>query len=207
MTSVPFPLFLKLEGRKCLVVGGGAIAEQKLDGLLVSGAKVVVVAPSASERIRELANAGRLQWIARRFTPEDLRETALVIAATGDGEVNEQVYREADAQNILCNAVDEPGRCHFFYPAVVRRGDLQIAISTNGKSPALAQRLKAELENYFDVAYADWLRWLGGVRNLFFRANLAPEKRRRALHQVASRAVYERFRAAKQRRSGEVHHG
>ncbi|HEY3927070.1 MAG TPA: bifunctional precorrin-2 dehydrogenase/sirohydrochlorin ferrochelatase [Candidatus Koribacter sp.] len=189
-----FPAFLKLEGRRCLVVGGGAIAEQKLGGLLDAGATVVVVAPHASPQTLKLAREGALKWKERGFEPRDVAGVALVIAATGDPAVNEQVFREADRRGIFCNAVDEPERCHFYYPAVVRRGDLQIAISTNGKSPALAQRIRKELETIFDSRYAEWLRWLGHVRELYFRTHVAREQRVRALHRIAARPVYERFR-------------
>lgn len=199
-----FPAFLKLEGRNCLVVGGGTIAEQKLGGLLEAGASVVVVAPRATDLIREHARKALVAWREREFQRSDLDGTWLVIAATGDPNVNEEVFREAEQRGVLCNAVDEPERCHFYYPAVVRRGDLQIAISTNGKSPALAQRLRVELETLFDNSYAEWLQWLGHVRDLYFRKRLAREQRVRALHHIASRPVFERFRRS---RRTEVNHG
>jgi precorrin-2 dehydrogenase / sirohydrochlorin ferrochelatase len=202
-----FAAFLKLEGRRALLVGGGSIAEQKLGGLLEAGASVTVVAPQASLTIREKASDRRLQWFAREFQPSDLDHTFIVIAATGNPEVNERVFREAEARGILCNAVDEPERCHFYYPAVVRRGDLQIAISTNGKSPALAQRIRIELETMFDIAYADWLQWLGDVRDLYFRARVEREQRVRALHHIASHSVFERFRRSPRVRRNEVSHG
>lgn len=202
-----FPIFLKLSGRRCLVAGGGRIAEQKLPGLLEAGAEVHLVAPEVSPAIRSLAEANRLRWTAKEFSTGDLDGVTLVVAATGDAEANERVFREAEARGILCNAVDEPERCHFYYPAVVRRGDLQIAISTNGKSPALAQRIRMELEARFDGAYGEWLAWLGHVRELFFRSPIEPERRRRALHQAASQSVYERFRASRQRTPGGPRHG
>ena len=101
----------------------------------------------------------------------------LVIAATGNPAVNEVVYRAAQERGVFCNSVDEPERCDFYYPAVVRRGDLQIAISTAGKSPALAQRLRKELEVQFDASYIGWLNWLGKVRELFFQRQVEPELR------------------------------
>lgn len=202
-----FPAFLKLQGRTCLLVGAGAIAEQKLGGLLEAGASVVVVAPHASPIIVEHASKGRLQWRQCEFIAAELEGIFLVIAATGNSQVNDDVFREADRRGILCNAVDEPERCHFYYPAVVRRGDLQIAISTNGKSPALAQRLRRELEALFDSTYADWLQWLGQVRDLYFRTHVAREQRVRTLHQIASRPVFERFRNARRQATSEVRHG
>jgi precorrin-2 dehydrogenase/sirohydrochlorin ferrochelatase len=117
------------------------------------------------------------------------------------------VYRAAQESAVLCNSVDEPGRCDFYYPAVVRRGDLQIAISTAGKSPALAQRIRKELEEQFDVSYISWLNWLGGVRELFFRREVQPELRRRVLHRIAGRTVFERFKASRERGIQGVRHG
>jgi precorrin-2 dehydrogenase/sirohydrochlorin ferrochelatase len=207
MTTPLFPVFLKLNGRRCLVVGGGAIAAQKLPGLIEAGADVTIVAPKLSAGVLRLVKPGQARWIEREFESDDIDGALLVVAATGDPDVNECIFRAATSRGILCNAVDEPERCDFYYPAVVRRGDLQIAISTNGKSPALAQRLRAELEAHFDAAYGEWLAWLGSVRELFFRTRIEPEKRRRALHQVASRAVYERFRASRQRKNAEARHG
>jgi precorrin-2 dehydrogenase/sirohydrochlorin ferrochelatase len=192
-----FPLFLKLEGRDCLVVGGGSIAAQKLDGLLSAGAHLHVVAPKADDRIRELVSDGRLRWSQREFRPSDVTGAVLVVAATGDPMVNETVFREAQSRGVLCNAVDEPDHCNFYYPAVVRRGDLQIAISTAGHSPALAQRLRKDLERQLDENLGDWLIWLGNVRRLFFSRHIDPGRRRTALHRIASQQVYERFARAR----------
>ncbi len=202
-----FPLFLKLEGQKCVVVGGGKIADSKLDLLLAAGAYVRVVAPEATERIRELDRRGALCWDPYCFAPRDLDNALLTVAATGTREVNEQVFRAAAERGVLCNAVDDPERCHFYYPAVVQRGDLQIAISTSGKSPALAQRIRIELEQRFDEGYSDWLSWLGSVREMFFRRPIEPEQRRQALHKIAGGGVYERFRLSRERRRQGASHG
>ena len=200
--SALFPAFLKLDGRRALVVGAGAIAEQKIPALLESGAVVTVIAPEARPAIRDLALEGKLRWLPRPFEASDLDGVLVVIAATGNVEVSRQVFAQAERRNVLCNAVDEPERCHFYYPSVVRRGDLQIAISTNGKSPALAQRLRRDFEALFDNSYGEWLNWLGHVRDLYFRKRMAREERARALHRIASRPVFERFR-----RSRQVSHG
>jgi precorrin-2 dehydrogenase/sirohydrochlorin ferrochelatase len=197
-----FPIFLKLAGRPCLVVGAGQIAAQKIEALLLSGAQLTVVAPQASQLIQSLAHAGRLTWIERAFTPSDLDDMTIVIGATGDATVNEEVFRNAVTRRVLCNAVDEPERCHFYYPAVVRRGDLQIAISTNGHSPALAQRLRAELEALIVPEYEGLLQWLGRVRTMLFRRVMDPQLRRKTLHRIASHEVSERFLRAR-RSSGK----
>ena len=192
-----FPIFCKLEGRRCIVVGAGAIASQKLEGFLDTGAEVRIVAPQASEAIQELARSGRVSWIQAEFEPAHLDGAFLAIAATGTPEVNEQVFQAARQRGVLCNAVDDPERCDFFYPAVVRRGDLQIAISTAGKSPALAQRIRKELEEQFDASYGRWLDWLGSVRQLLFRREMDPGVRKQMLHRIAGRAVFERFRSSR----------
>ena len=194
-----FPLFLKLEGRRCVLVGAGAIARQKLEGLLASGADLHVVAPQAAAEIQELARSRRLTWTQAEFNAAHLDSAVLVVAAAGDPAVNEAVFRAARERGVLCNAVDEPERCDFFYPAVVRQGDLQIAISTAGKSPALAQRIRRELEEQFDAGYVAWLNWLGRVRELLFQRQVEPELRKRTLHRIAGRAVFERFRARAER--------
>ena len=201
-----FPMFLKLERRRCVVVGAGRIAEQKLGSLLSAGASVRVIAPAASARIQQLAHHEQIEWVKRAFVAGDLGGAYLVIAATGDPAVNERVYREAELRGVLCNSVDEPDRCHFYYPALVRRGDLQIAISTAGRSPALAQRIRADLEKQFPPEYGAWLEWLGRVRQLYFERKLRVETRVAALHRIARAAVYERF-ATRQAHARRERHG
>lgn len=188
-----FPIFLKLDGRKCLVVGGGRIAGQKVPGLLESGADVVVVATEAIETIRTMAHDRRLSWEQRPFEARDLDGKVLVIAATANRPLNAEVYRLAQERGVLCNAVDEPENCDFYYPSVVKRGDLQVAISTNGKSPALAQRLRAELDAQLPRDYEGWVAWLGRLRARLFRRSLEVQRRVELLHSAASRKAYERF--------------
>lgn len=202
-----FPLFLKLDGRKCVVVGAGRIATQKLESLLHSGAAVQIIAPEASQEIQDLAQSGRVSWMPQAFEAAHLQGAALVIAATGNPTVNETVYRAAQDQGVLCNSVDEPERCDFFYPAVVRRGDLQIAISTAGKSPALAQRIRKELEEQFDSSYVSWLNWLGTVRELYFRRHVEPELRTRTLHRISGRRIFEGFKSFRERQNQGGLHG
>ncbi|MGO9864874.1 MAG: bifunctional precorrin-2 dehydrogenase/sirohydrochlorin ferrochelatase, partial [Terriglobales bacterium] len=141
-----FPIMLRLEGRASVVVGAGRVAAAKAAGLLRHGAEVVVVAPNAVRWIREKARAGKLVWRRRAFSARDLRRAFLVVAATDSVASNHAVFRACQARGVLCNVVDDPEHCDFFYPAVVRRGPLQIAISTSGNSPALAARLRKELE-------------------------------------------------------------
>src|SRR5438876_119090 len=187
-----FPIFLKLDGKRCLVVGAGSIAEDKIKSLLDAGASIAVVAPTATAAIQKWAWEGVLTWKARKFDPTDLDGMLLVIAATSLPELNASVFKEARERKVLCNAVDDPANCDFYYPAVVRRGDLQIAISTAGRSPALAQRLRRELELQFGPQYQSFLDELGLQRRKLLRDSDAERKRRR-MHALASRRAFERF--------------
>src|SRR6202035_4923549 len=159
-----FPAFLKLHSRRVLVVGGGSIAAQKIPGLLEAGAQVQVVSPKLAPQLAEWVRNRQIDWSPKPFEPNDLDGAFLVIVATSLRDLNAHVYREADRRNILCNAVDDIAHCHFYYGSIVQRGDLQIAISTNGKSPALAQRLRKELEQQYPTEYAAWLDSLGDAR-------------------------------------------
>jgi len=180
-----FPLFVKLDNRPCLVVGAGVIAEGKVRSLLEAGASISVVAPRATPQVREWAASGVISWRRRKFTPADLDDKFLVVAATPVAAVNALVFEEARHRKILCNSVDDPPHCDFFYPAIVRRGDLQIAISTNGKSPALAQRLRQRFERQFGPEYADKLSELGAARERLFRSRMNPLRRKKLLLRMA----------------------
>jgi uroporphyrin-III C-methyltransferase / precorrin-2 dehydrogenase / sirohydrochlorin ferrochelatase len=188
-----FPVFLKLQDRPTLVVGGGAIAFSKVPGLLEAGAKITIVAPQLNGDIAKLVRDRLIEWLPKTFEPSDLDHKFLVVAATSLRDVNESVFREADKRHILCNAVDDIDHCHFYYGSIVQRGDLQIAISTNGKSPALAQRLRKELEEQFDPEYAAWLDCLGAAREALRAQSTDPEATKRQLHLLASREMFERF--------------
>ncbi len=196
-----FPIFLKLDGKRCLVVGAGSVAEGKIKGLLAAGASVHVVAPRATAAIQKWAWEGVLSWRPAKFRATDLDGMLLVVAATSSPELNSQIFREAQSRKVLCNAVDDPQNCDFYYPAVVRRGDLQIAISTNGRSPALAQRLRHELEEQFGPEYETWLAELGEAREQLMTMELDVEARRKLLHQHASREGLESRKLSSERRS------
>ena len=188
-----FPIFVKLHGRLVVVVGGGEIAGGKIAGLLRAGAKVRLIAPEVNEICAAHIKSGKVEWIAREFEPHDLNGTMFVIAATSAPGVNAAVFREAEARGILCNAVDDIEHCHFYYGSIVQRGDLQIAISTNGKSPALAQRLRQELEKQFGPEYEVWLEWLGAAREVLRAADNQTENTKQVLHHLASKPMYEEF--------------
>jgi precorrin-2 dehydrogenase/sirohydrochlorin ferrochelatase len=188
-----FPLFLKLDGRKCLVVGAGAIGEGKISGLLDSGAAIRVVAPKATERVQQWAHAGQIRWLRREFRESDLDKCFCVVAATSSKLLHKKIFRVARKHGVLCNVVDVPELCDFYYPAVVRRGALQIAISTTGESPALAQRLRKELAKRFGPEYAAWVKQLGtSRRKLNFSSDDADGKKSK-LHSMASENSFRLF--------------
>ena len=188
-----FPISLKLRGRLCVVVGGGAIAESKVQSLLAAEAHVVVIAPEVTESVAAWARAGQIEWQEKEFAAEDLCGAFLVVAGTSSPLLNHEVFRQCETDGILCNVVDDPEFCHFYYPAVVRRGALQIAISTEGQSPALAQRLRRELEAQFGPEYEPWLEWLGAARKFLRSEGKDPEETKRFLHQLASEEMFEKF--------------
>src|ERR1017187_7213869 len=184
-------MFLKLEGRQCLAVGAGKVGEPKIGGLLETGARIRVVALNASPTVREWARAGKLELELRAFSAEDLEGAFLAVVATNSRTLNELVYHEAQRRGVLCNVVDVPEYCDFFYPAVVRRGDLQIAISTAGQSPSLAQKIRKQLEMQFGEGYAAWVEQLGETRRLILASDLDQEAKWELLHSLASREAFE----------------
>jgi precorrin-2 dehydrogenase/sirohydrochlorin ferrochelatase len=186
-----FPMFMKLTGRQCLVVGAGKVGEPKIAGLIDTGAQIRVVAIEATQVVREWARAGKVELELRAFTANDLDGAFLAIVATASRNLNDLVYREAQRRGVLCNVVDVPEYCDFFYPAVVRRGDLQIAISTSGQSPSLAQKLRQQLERQFGPGYELWIAELGETRRLILASELDRDRKRDLLHSLASREAFE----------------
>lgn len=159
-----YPAFLNISGRLCVVVGGGTVAERKVLSLLEAGATVRLISPQLTDKLHELAAEGRIDWQARCFQLGDLTGARLVFAATDSAAVNKAVAQEAAAAGQLVNVADAPELCSFQVPAVVRQGDLSIAISTNGKSPALAARIRKQMEADYGPAYAVLLALLGRIR-------------------------------------------
>ena len=184
------PIFLKLDGRRCLLVGAGNVALDKIGSLLKTGLQLRVVAPDALPEVRQLAAEGKIEWIERRFELSDLDGNLLVIAATDSPEVNAAVYRGAVERGILCNSVDDIPNCDFFFGSVVRRGDLQLAISTAGESPAFAQHLRREIDKLLPDDLGPWLENLGQLRREILKTHPRSEDRKLLLHQLAQRPVF-----------------
>jgi precorrin-2 dehydrogenase / sirohydrochlorin ferrochelatase len=165
MLDTPFYIAcLRLRGRRCLVVGGGEIGLEKVEGLLACDGDVVLVAPEAEPELQRLADEGSIRWERRAYEPGDLEGSFLVIAATDDSEQNIAIYHDAERRAMLANVVDVPPLCNFILPAIIRTGPLAIAISTAGASPALAKRMKREISELFGEEYASLAIMLNDAR-------------------------------------------
>lgn len=189
MKALYFPAFLDLRGRRCLVVGGGEIGERKVRALLDCGAEVTVVSPSLTPGLAALATGGSLHWRPRAFRKVDARGCTLVIAASGVATVDAAVAAEARRRGVLVNVVDRPAQCDFIFPSVLRRGHLQIAVSTGGRSPALAREIRKRLEPQFGPEYARLVDGIGRERRHARAAAATPQARIRAAERVVEMAL------------------
>jgi precorrin-2 dehydrogenase/sirohydrochlorin ferrochelatase len=170
-----YPIYLDIRDRLCLVVGAGSVGTRKVESLLKCGARVKVISPEATPSIESLARSGKISLKKRAYRQSDLNDVFLVIGATDDQELNRRVSSDAGKLNLLCNIADRPEICNFILPSVVNRGDLTIAISTAGQSPAVAKTLRKELEQRFGTEYADFLRLMGAIRKKLLRKKHEPE--------------------------------
>ena len=177
-----FPIYLEITGRRCLVIGGGAVAERKIANLLEAGAEVTVISPDASENVARWSRNNTIQLEARCYQNGDLDGYELAFVATDDDRVNASVYQEGKSRGVWVNAADDPAHCDFILPSVLRRGDLTVAVSSGGQSPALARTIREELEIYFSREYEQL-------------AQLAAETRAE-LHQRALHVPFETWRRA-----------
>ncbi|MBI3600317.1 MAG: bifunctional precorrin-2 dehydrogenase/sirohydrochlorin ferrochelatase [Nitrospinae bacterium] len=159
-----YPAYLDIKEKKCLVVGGGEVAERKVGLLIRCGAKVSVVSPDLTPGLEKLNSNGGIDYVKDEFKEDYLFDVFLAIGATDKKEINERIYREAKKRNILVNVVDSPELCNFIVPSVVERGDLIISISTCGKSPALSKKIREELEDRYGIEYAKFLNLMGDMR-------------------------------------------
>ena len=190
------PIFLNLEGRRCVVIGGGEVAERKVASLLEARAHVCVVSPALTGSLTRLAAAGAIQHLPRGWQLGDLNDCVLAFAATADADLHRRIADEARALGVPINVADEPALCDFIAPSVVRRGDLQIAISTSGASPALASRMRRDLEVIIGSEYETVTKILRAARLYLRQTELDPLKRARALQAVAFSPIADHIRAA-----------
>ncbi len=184
-----FPIFLKLDGRPCLIVGAGNVALEKISSLLQAGASIRVVAPAACEAVEKLFAESQITLERRSFEEADLEGQTLVVTATNSKDVNRAVFLASQRRGLLCNSVDDPPNCDYYFASIVQRGSLQIAISTTGESPALAQRLRREIDAQLPNDMARWLKDLGGLRREILASHPAGEDRKALLHTLAQLPV------------------
>lgn len=188
-----YPIFLELGGQRVVVVGGGGVAVRKVQGLLAAGARLVVVAEHISEMMKALCQGRGAKLIAARYSKSYLTGAVLAIAATNKPELNQQIYRDCQELEVLCNVVDEPGLCDFFVPAVVKRGDLQIAIGTEGNCPAYAGHIRKKLEEVFTDKHGEFLAELEKLRKCIIKDVPNPADRKAILGQLADDKSFQYF--------------
>ena len=179
-----YPIFLDIKGRSCLVVGGGDVGTRKVEMLLECGASVTVISIDATEALLRLAKGQSITLELRAYRSLDLEGRFLVIGATNDEQLNQQLSLDAEKQNMLCNIADRPAACNFILPAIVQQGDLVMAISTSGKSPAFAKKLRKDLERQYNEAYAVFLNLMGAIRSRLLMEKHAPEQHKPLFQQI-----------------------
>ena len=173
-----YPVFLNLTGRRCVIIGGGQVAEGKISKLLDSGAKIIVISPDATQGIRDYADSGQIEYNLRKYQEGDLNGAFLVVAATNDRVVNQEIFEEAEKSGILLNAVDDMPRCSFIAPSIVEKGPITVAISTGGASPALARKLREKLEVSPALDWADATNMLSHARQIIKDKQIALDPQR-----------------------------
>ena len=191
-----YPIYLDVKDRKCLVVGGGAVGTRKVETLLECGAKVTVVSIDASEKLKKLSNSGLIRLKERAFQTDDLESVFLVVVATDDEDLNIKVHAAAERRRVLCNIADRPEACNFILPSIVSRGDLTIAISTSGKSPAFAKKLRGQLEAQFGEEYAEFLNLMGAIRKKLISKDREPEAHKQLFEQLIERDLVQMLKNA-----------
>lgn len=189
-----YPICLDIKERLCLVVGGGQVGTRKVHTLLDCGARVTVVSPEATEELAALARQDRIVWEQRAYRAEDQEGAFLVIGATDMETLNSQIHLDAERAGRLCNIADQPERCNFVLPAIIQQGDLMIAISTSGKSPAFAKHLRRLLEAQFGPEYAIFLDLMGAVRQRLLQQAHAPEAHKPIFERLISQGLLEMIR-------------
>lgn len=184
-----YPILLNLDGRTALVVGGGEVALRKVQTLLKNRASIRVVSQQLTGKLKNLVETGKVTHIGRNFKQEDLDETFLVIVATDDKELNHSISQMALERGLLVNTVDQPEDCNFIVPSVLHRGDLQISISTSGKSPALARKLREQLSGQFGDEYALFLILMGRLRKKILSFGLPQEENSQVFNKIVNSGI------------------
>jgi precorrin-2 dehydrogenase/sirohydrochlorin ferrochelatase len=188
-----YPIFLEVSGRRVVLIGGGAIAARKAEPLLKAGARLVVVAERISDALRELCRGTTAEMIEGRYSKDYLSGAMLAIAATDDDKLNQRIYKDCQQLEILCNVVDSPVLCDFFVPAVVKRGDLQIAICTEGRSPAYAGHIRKKIEKIFTEKHGEFLAELEAIREHVIEEVSDPAERKALSGKLVDDTSFEYF--------------
>ena len=192
-----YPIHLDIKNRNCLVVGGGAVGSRKVNTLLECGARVTVVSPNPTQQLTKLASEGAITLTRRAYRSADLDGAFLVIGATDDESLNQQISNDAALTHTLCNIADRPEVCNFILPSIIQRGDLIITISTSGKSPALAKQLRQKLETQFGKEYAEFLLLMGAIRKKLLRRAHEPEAHKTLFNQLIDSDLIQLMQAGK----------
>lgn len=195
-----YPIFLDIKNKPCIVIGGGQVAERKVLSLLDAGAKVCVISPEITPAIKKLASKKRVKLIQRAYKTADLKNSFLAYSATNNKTVNQKVFQEAEKQGVLLNIVDVPELCNFIVPSVVERGDLLLAISTSGKSPAMAKKIRQQLEKEFGREYAIFLKIMGIIRKSLLKKGMESDKNKRIFEGLVDSRLIDLIRQNKKRK-------
>jgi len=203
----PYPIMMNLFGRTVIVIGGGRVAVRKIMGLIPSGAKIIVVSPRIEKELEDLVSAGEIRWIKEAFRDElmdQFPETLLVFGTTDIRDVNVEIHRAAAQRNVLCNIADVPDLCTFIVPAVIVQGDLMIAVSTGGSSPALARRIREDLERRFGPEYAFMTRLMGELRKEIIRIGKSSDENKKLFMELVDSDILEALKQNDQERITEL---
>jgi precorrin-2 dehydrogenase / sirohydrochlorin ferrochelatase len=188
-----YPIFLDLNGRRVVIIGGGTVATRKAETILGTGARLVVVAPHIDDTLRKVCAKTKTELIESKYSKDYIGGAALVIAATNDEALNKQIYKDCQQLEILCNVVDSPALCDFYVPAVVQRGDLQIAIGTDGNCPSYAGHLRKKLENIFTEKHGEFLVLLEAIRGFVIDKTADASERKAIMGKLADDESFEYF--------------
>ena len=202
-----YPIFLELQGEKVLVVGGGTVALRKIDTLLEYGARVHVIAKELKPPLNAYVDEGKIKSIGQEFEEEALRGFFLVIAATNDRRLNSKIGKIAKEMGLLVNAVDQPADCNFIVPSVLRRGDLQVAVSTSGKSPVMARKVRKDMERVLGDEYGHLLALMGRIRKEVLSRGLSQEENRGIFYQIADSPILEALASEDWKGAAHILHG
>lgn len=186
-----YPIYLNIKEKHCVVIGGGSVAERKVNSLLDAGAKVTVISPEITHALEDLRSERRITVVSRPYHEGDLEGALIAYAATDNEDINKEISKEAKSKGVLLNIVDEPKRCDFIVPSVVERGRLSIAVSTGGASPALAKELRAELEERYGEEYATFLEIMAAIRQKLLTKERESDKNRKIFNKLASSSIPE----------------